>query len=964
MRTLKRCGVAGMVIGVWLVCVAWPGFAQVRVEFSSPATQAKPDDFVTVVLTLFNDAPQEQTLNLTFIFPKGISALGAPSSRTLGAQTSEALFLTVLVSRQARSGENRITVRVRSQSDPTQTAGAVTSIDVLQAPGLTLQAPAPLNAEVDQTLTLTFLISNAGNAMDQVAFSVEIPSGVDVELGKQLLGLLPGETQTLTVKVTISNAVPPGPVRVVLTAASTLFANTRASATAKVTLLPLLPQDVPGRLVLEVPSTLSATARVQGVNTNTVFTNALSGFANFNQKDVIRYRLTLDNFTVRTLGFELDRALLGTRLGLISIAWSALLSMDGAGAQLTLKQLPFVKAFSVGALVNGLLPQIGAQETLTLFGMDVSIEHMLRFNSDVQHDVLHAVTLKQQLGSALTLSSEWALSDREGIRDLGVILRTVLDLAPFGLQTDFVRVGSDFVGNRADEQGVTLTQTFERTDVTINSAFSRFQNNVNALPSVTPQLRTSLQTNARWAPKPPLPSLFVTVNFGALQTGSEVTSNLVSTLRINEALGDNASSGAFLQHSVNVDSLGVGVSQLETFSYGINLVWVSVPLTAQLSLTQLTQTDALLNKVVDQTFEAAAGLTLRSPLASLALNASRLPSSLVLGAVLDAALGPLDASAQLNLDLQDNGNVGFDAQAQLSLRFDAPIAFVPIRGRVQGTVFSDDNDNGVQDAGEAGVPDIVLAIGDAQARTDADGFYRSPPLEPGSYEIKFKPLPLTLVALDTLPQKLDLVAGQTATLDLRLARVALIEGALFNDQNQDGKRAANEPGVGGVRVLLSGPGVDMQSVTGSEGAFSFKGLVPGSYTVTLDVSALPPRFEPTTPVEVSVTLSAGERTSIAFGAFQRPQAILFVPTADFTVDPSRPSVGQTVTFDASASFDPDGQVVAYAWDFDGDGQPEATGAQASFVYNAAGTFEVTLTVTDNDGNEDSVTRSLEVVSAK
>ena len=964
MRTLKRCWVGGMVVGVWLVCAAWSGFAQVRVELSSPTAQAKPGDFVTVVLTLFNDAPQEQTLDLTFTFSKGISALGAPSSLKLGAQSSGALFLTVLVSRQASSGENRITVRARSQSDPTQTANAVALIDVLQAPGLTLQAPAPLNAEVDQTLTLTFLITNAGNAMDQVAFSVEAPPGVDVELGAKLLGLLPGETQTFAVKVTITNAVPPGLVRVVLKADSTSFANTRASATAKVTLLPLLPQDVPGRLVLEVPSTLSATARAQGANTSTVFTNALSGFANFNQKDAIKYRLTLDNVTVRTLSFELDREVLGTRLGLISIAWSELLSMDGAGAQLTLKQLPIVKAFSVGALVDGLLPQIGVQETLTLFGMDVSIEHMLRFNSDVQHDVLHAVTLKQQLGSALTLSSEWALSDREGIRDLGVILRSVLDLAPFGLQTDFVRVGSDFVGNRVDEQGVAFNQTFELADVTINSAFGRFQNNVNANPLLTPQLRTSLQTNARWAPKPPWPSLFVTVNFGALQTGSEVTSSLVSTLRINEALGDNASSGAFLQHSVNVDSLGVGVSQLETFSYGTNLVWVSAPLTAQLSLTQLTQTDALLNKVLEQTFEAAAGLTLRSPLASLALNASRLPSSLVLGAALDATLGPLDASAQLNLDLQDKGNVGFDAQAQLSLRFDAPIAFVPVRGRVQGTVFSDDNDNGVQDAGEAGVPDIVLAVGDAQARTDNEGFYRSPPLEPGRYEVKFKRLPLTLVALDTLPQKLDLAAGQTATLDLRLARVALIEGALFNDQDQDGQRAANEPGVGGVRVLLSGPGVDTLSVTGPEGAFGFKDLAPGSYTVTLDVTSLPPRFEPTTPVEVSVTLSAGERTSVSFGAFQRPQTILFVPTADFQVDPPRPSAGQTVNFDASTSFDPDGQVVAYAWDFDGDGQPDAEGAQASFVYNTAGTFEVTLTVTDNDGNEDSLTRSLEVAPAK
>jgi PKD repeat protein len=63
----------------------------------------------------------------------------------------------------------------------------------------------------------------------------------------------------------------------------------------------------------------------------------------------------------------------------------------------------------------------------------------------------------------------------------------------------------------------------------------------------------------------------------------------------------------------------------------------------------------------------------------------------------------------------------------------------------------------------------------------------------------------------------------------------------------------------------------------------------------------------------------------------------------------------TVHFNASASTDPDGSIASFSWSF-GDGQT-GTGQKPDHVYTTAGTFTVTLTVTDNEGASDSLVRA-------
>jgi len=75
------------------------------------------------------------------------------------------------------------------------------------------------------------------------------------------------------------------------------------------------------------------------------------------------------------------------------------------------------------------------------------------------------------------------------------------------------------------------------------------------------------------------------------------------------------------------------------------------------------------------------------------------------------------------------------------------------------------------------------------------------------------------------------------------------------------------------------------------------------------------------------------------------------PVASFTASAAILDKQQVVTFDARGSYDPDGTIVKYLWNF-GDGNT-ATGVSVSHSYFESGSYTVTLTVTDNDGATDS-----------
>jgi len=85
------------------------------------------------------------------------------------------------------------------------------------------------------------------------------------------------------------------------------------------------------------------------------------------------------------------------------------------------------------------------------------------------------------------------------------------------------------------------------------------------------------------------------------------------------------------------------------------------------------------------------------------------------------------------------------------------------------------------------------------------------------------------------------------------------------------------------------------------------------------------------------------------------------PVASFTWSPANPNVNESITFDGSASADPDGSIVSYAWTF-GDGT-SGSGAVVQKAYAQAGTHTVRLTVTDNQSATGTSARTITVAGS-
>ncbi|MBP2331193.1 glucose/arabinose dehydrogenase [Kibdelosporangium banguiense] len=102
-----------------------------------------------------------------------------------------------------------------------------------------------------------------------------------------------------------------------------------------------------------------------------------------------------------------------------------------------------------------------------------------------------------------------------------------------------------------------------------------------------------------------------------------------------------------------------------------------------------------------------------------------------------------------------------------------------------------------------------------------------------------------------------------------------------------------------------------------------------------------------------VDIAAGEVHRFRFNSGNQP------PVAAITASPAQGSLPLNVTFNASASNDPEGAALSYAWDLDGDGSfTDATGPVVSRTYTTAKVYNASVRVSDPGGLNDVATKRI------
>ncbi|WDE05182.1 DUF11 domain-containing protein [Thalassomonas viridans] len=174
---------------------------------------------------------------------------------------------------------------------------------------------------------------------------------------------------------------------------------------------------------------------------------------------------------------------------------------------------------------------------------------------------------------------------------------------------------------------------------------------------------------------------------------------------------------------------------------------------------------------------------------------------------------------------------------------------------LSGTVYRDGNDNGIIDAGEAGIADVTITLTGTDdlgnnisetRQTDSDGNYSFHPLpasDGAGYLIKETQPANIFDGKDTLGSLGGVLADDQFTLVLG-ANVtgsgynfgeganfkSSLSGRVYIDADADGLYGNNETGIADVELTLSGTsnsgiGVILTTTTGSNGQYSFNNLV-------------------------------------------------------------------------------------------------------------------------------------------
>ncbi|MEO8621685.1 MAG: SdrD B-like domain-containing protein [bacterium] len=303
-----------------------------------------------------------------------------------------------------------------------------------------------------------------------------------------------------------------------------------------------------------------------------------------------------------------------------------------------------------------------------------------------------------------------------------------------------------------------------------------------------------------------------------------------------------------------------------------------------------------------------------------------------------------------------------------------PVPIEPATVNIGDFVWNDLNANGVQDAGEPGIPGVLLQLSNgATTTTDANGAYAFTDLPAGTYTVQVG-APAGFAASPTgagTPStdsngsgtSVTVLTGTDNTIDFGFYKLGAIGDFVWNDLNANGVQDGGEPGIPGVTVTLSNGAT---TTTDASGAYLFANLAPSNYTVTVSAPAgyTPSPTGAGTPATdsngsgASTTIAGNTDNTLDFGYYQLGAIGDFVwndLNANGVQDAGEPGIaGVTVTLSTGAT--------------------QTTSASGGYLFSnlAPGTYTVTVatpagtfasptgagtSATDNNGSPATVTIS-------
>ncbi len=209
--------------------------------------------------------------------------------------------------------------------------------------------------------------------------------------------------------------------------------------------------------------------------------------------------------------------------------------------------------------------------------------------------------------------------------------------------------------------------------------------------------------------------------------------------------------------------------------------------------------------------------------------------------------------------------------------------------------------------------------------------------------------------------------SDTFTAALAIANVSSLDSfnlTLSYNQHKLGVQRYSNGSVNGTTIAVSG------SDRTDDGALRLVGVTKGSKASGSGVLAhvtFVPKNTGTAVVNVTdpTFAAAGENGSAIPVYLEGASVVLqnttdLPPVASIGWQPGDPVTGDTVIFSADGSTDADGWITNYTWSID---DTSAFGNETSHHFHSPGTYQVTLTVTDNDGLTDTTSKTVTIYNA-